>query len=377
MSTSSLFSCCDCCFLTDKAKQCTEFRSQEVVLLPKVASSMNSVIPAKLFEFQQMPAAFTVHPQIPVSSKQPYTHETELSRSFELATKSGSNEGSYELLGNAHQNRDLLPMLEYSLYYDIQRRTLLVFLHQCLHLDPQGASKGAIASYVVLFLLPNKDEVMESKVVENTLDPIFHQVFEFSGIQIEELRQQVLMFRIYRKDKLLSNSLIGSVSVPLDQADLYNELVLAVIDDKMEKRLGSLGEVLISLTFNPQSSCLRGVLLKVANLQRKDALIRTIDPYVAINFLEGNARKEKWKSSTKKDSIMVVYNEPFQFCSSNNFSDTTLEIVVLNYDRFGRDEVIGKVSIGLNVSSDSGRAHWSEALSSPNHAVSRWHMLQS
>ena len=37
-------------------------------------------------------------------------------------------------------------------------------------------------------------------------------------------------------------------------------------------QVGSIGEVLFSLTFSPQSSLLQGVLLKVANLQRKDVL---------------------------------------------------------------------------------------------------------
>lgn len=75
---------------------------------------------------------------------------------------------------------------------------------------------------------------------------------------------------------------------------------------------------------------------------------------------------------------MAVYNEPFQFgVGSCSISDVVLEFAVMNYDRFGRDDAIGKVSLGLNVNSDTGRTHWSEVLSSPGHAVSRWHVLQS
>eukprot|EP00731_Ephydatia_muelleri_P029789 Em0021g312a len=328
--------------------------------------------------------AFPIHPQIPVTSKQPYAQSLELSGSFNESSvgsptfKSNLMDDSFELVGDAHQNRGiLLPRLEYSLYYDIQRRVLSVFLHQCFHLNPPGFSKGAVNSYVVLFLVPKKEEVLESKVVERTQDPVFNQVFEFGGIQLSELLQQTLMFRIYRQDRLVSSRLIGSVAVRMDQADLYNQPMVAFVDDKSEEKAGSPGEVLFSLTFSPHSSVLQGVLLKVANLQRKDVL-GTIDPYVMVNLLQGDARKEKWRSTTKKGSTMVVYNEPFQFgIRSCNISDLVMELVVMNYDRFGRDGVIGKVSVGLNVSGSTGRSHWSEVLSSPEHAVSHWHVLQS
>ena len=383
MSNSPLFSCCDCCF--GAAKKTPEQQGQEVALLP----------PEKVFEFQQLRPVFSIHPQIPVTSKQPYTQSLELSNSFESSTgshatsksnsstgshatsKSDSKYSSHELVGDAHQNMGLLPKLEYSLYYDIQRRTLSVFLHQCCHLDPQGSSRGTINSYVVLFLVPKNEEVLESKVVERSLNPLFNQAFEFGGIQVSELQQQTLMFRIYRQDKLLSSTLIGTVAVRLDQADLYNQPMVAFVDDKMEEKAGSPGEVLFSLTFSPQSNAIQGILLKVANLQRKDVL-GTIDPYVVVNLFQGEARKEKWKSTTKKGSMLVVYNEPFQFgIGSYNISDVMLEVVVMNYDRFGRNDVIGRAFVGLNVSDGAGRSHWSETLSSPEHAVSRWHILQS
>ena len=77
--------------------------------------------------------------------------------------------------------------------------------------------------------------------MERSLDPLFNQTFEFSGIQLFELRQQTLVFRIYRRDKLLSNSLIGSVVVKLEQADLYNQTLVAMIDEKTEGKVGAWG----------------------------------------------------------------------------------------------------------------------------------------
>ena len=74
--------------------------------------------------------------------------------------------------------------------------------------------------------------------MERTQDPVFNQVFEFGGIQLSELLQQTLMFRIYRQDRLVSSRLIGSVAVRMDQADLYNQPMVAFVDDKSEEKVG-------------------------------------------------------------------------------------------------------------------------------------------
>ena len=71
-----------------------------------------------------------------------------------------------------------------------------------------------------------------------------------------------------------------------------------------------------------------------------------------------------------------MYNEQFQFDIFNMTVDNIfLEFIVMDYDRFSRDDIVGTVRVGSDVTEESCRAHWEEVIASPNHAVSRWHRI--
>lgn len=50
---------------------------------------------------------------------------------------------------------------------------------------------------------------------------MFDQVFEFRTILSQELYSQVLVMQVYDHDKFASNDLIGSVLIPMKEAELY------------------------------------------------------------------------------------------------------------------------------------------------------------
>lgn len=100
------------------------------------------------------------------------------------------------------------------------------------------------------------------------------------------------------------------------------------------------------------------------------------DQYVKVSLYHKLIRQYQWKSSKKKQTISPTYNERFEFdVLDMNVDSLLLEILVMDYDRFGRDIVIGTVKIGANVSEDSCKVHWEEVIRSPNTAVSRWHCM--
>lgn len=71
-----------------------------------------------------------------------------------------------------------------------------------------------------------------------------------------------------------------------------------------------------------------------------------------------------------------MYNEQFAFdIRDMTLDNVALKFMVMDYDRFGRDIVIGTVMIGTNVTEDMSKAHWEEITKTPNHAVSRWHKM--
>ncbi len=89
-----------------------------------------------------------------------------------------------------------------------------------------------------------------------------------------------------------------------------------------------------------------------------------------------DVRLIQWKSSKKKQTLSPTYNERFEFdVRKMNVDSLVLEVLVMDYDRFGSDIVIGMVKIGADVSEASCRAHWEELVRSPGTTVSRWHNM--
>ena len=100
------------------------------------------------------------------------------------------------------------------------------------------------------------------------------------------------------------------------------------------------------------------------------------DPYVKVYILHKGKKHDKWKSTVKRNTLLPIFNEPFQFEISNlNVLDLSLEIVVMDYDRFSSDDVVGQVLVGPNAKEEMGRTHWEELISNPNQPISRWHAI--
>ncbi len=96
---------------------------------------------------------------------------------------------------------DTQPTILYSLYYDIQRATLSVHIKQLFNLSLRRKHK-TLDTYVALYLLPRQVEVFESKIVRDSLNPIFDQEFEFTGQPgMQILKKHAIVFKIYGYSK--------------------------------------------------------------------------------------------------------------------------------------------------------------------------------
>lgn len=193
--------CCDCC--DDEKDDSTKYEKVDEVNIDVVLPQFEKVPLDKVFEFKQPRVPMPVHPQI-----FGYTAITE------QPTASGSSDTSS--ITTPSDN----PQLHFSLYYDIQRRTLTVHLMEATNL-PGKDRRGASDPFVILFLLPNKEEIFESKVQKKTHNPVFNEVFEFSGLLPNEIRRQTLVLRMLDKDSSSSSNDIGTVVLHLEEADLY------------------------------------------------------------------------------------------------------------------------------------------------------------
>lgn len=123
--------------------------------------------------------------------------------------------------------------LQFSLYYDIQRRTLAVTLQSACSVPSKEVS-GSSDFFVSIFLLPNREQVHQTKVQSGTHDVMFNQMFSFQGIFSEELYEQVLVLQMFSHDKHTRDHLLGTVIVPLKEADLLGVTLIRKIGDGRE-----------------------------------------------------------------------------------------------------------------------------------------------
>ena len=100
------------------------------------------------------------------------------------------------------------------------------------------------------------------------------------------------------------------------------------------------------------------------------------DPYVKIYLIYKNKRVHKWKTAVKKNTLVPIYNESFQFdISEMDIREVCLEIWVMDYDWFSRNDKMGVVYVGVNSPQEVGRSHWLEVVNSPEHMASHWHTI--
>lgn len=53
-----------------------------------------------------------------------------------------------------------------------------------------------------------------------------------------------------------------------------------------------------------------------------------------------------------------------------------LILTVVDYDRIGTSDAIGKVTLGCNATGSELR-HWSDMLASPRRPIAQWHSLKN
>ncbi len=100
------------------------------------------------------------------------------------------------------------------------------------------------------------------------------------------------------------------------------------------------------------------------------------DPYLKVYLVHKGVRQAKWVTSVKRHTLSPVFNESFQFDVSQNYiQDLCLEFVMMEHERFSRNDPVGVFFIGEHTVMESGRLHWNETVSSPQAAISRWHSV--
>lgn len=114
------------------------------------------------------------------------------------------------------------------------------------------------------------------------------------------------------------------------------------------ERPTKLGNLTFSVTHDEQKCALMVTIVKADDLPPRDINLGGCDPYVKLQLLP--EKKHKCKTRVLRKTLSPTYDETFTFygVTSNQIQTTTLHFVVLSFDRFSRDEIIGEVIYPLS-----------------------------
>ncbi|XP_075924691.1 synaptotagmin-1-like [Petromyzon marinus] len=272
------------------------------------------------------------------------------------------------------KEEERLGKLQFTLDYDFQSTQLTVGILQAAEL-PALDMGGTSDPYVKIFLLPDKKKKYETRVHRKTLNPVFNESFSFK-VPYSELGGKTLVMMVFDFDRFSKHDVMGEVRVPMNTVDLghvteeWRELESA---DKEEQE--KLGDVCFSLRYVPTAGKLTVVVLEAKNLKKMD-VGGLSDPYVKIHLMQNAKRMKKKKTTIKKNTLNPYYNESFSFeVPFDQIQRVQVVITVLDYDKLGKNEPIGKLYVGCNASG-AGLRHWSDMLANPRRPIAQWHTLQ-
>ncbi|CAK9298020.1 unnamed protein product [Gordionus sp. m RMFG-2023] len=289
----------------------------------------------------------------------------------ELEVNMEHNEDAQSNKSEKHLGR-----LKYKLDYDFQQNQLAVSVIEAQELPGMDIS-GTSDPYVKVYLMPDKKKKFETKVHRKTLNPVFDETFIFK-MPYSELGAKTLIFAIYDFDRFSKHDQIGEVRLPLKHIDLgqvvedWKDITSAQVEDGKGSHLG---DICFSLRYVPTAGKLTIVVLEAKNLKKMD-VGGLSDPYVKIALMQNGKRIKKKKTSIKKCTLNPYYNESFTFeVPFEQIQKVSLIITVIDYDRIGSSEAIGKVVLGCNATGVELR-HWSDMLAQPRRPIALWHTLQ-
>lgn len=280
----------------------------------------------------------------------------------------GEDENKCSKLGN----------LFFSVEYDKEKSALMVSVVKAVDLPAKDPSVGSSDPYVKLQLLPDKRHKVKTRCLRKTTSPTYDEMFTFYGISENQIHGITLHFVVMSFDRFSRDDIIGEVVCPLAGLEIGTKEV-CLNQEIRQRQYRSLsqghGELLVSVCYQPAANRLTVVVLKARNLPKMD-ITGSSDPYVKIYLLYNGQRIAKKKTHVKKRTLHPVFNESFVFDVPYNegLTNISLECLVLDWDRVAKNEMIGRMEIGLNKDGLE-QQHWQEVINCPRKQIAEWHKM--
>uniref|UniRef100_A0A8C4ZTV7 Double C2-like domain-containing protein alpha n=1 Tax=Gadus morhua TaxID=8049 RepID=A0A8C4ZTV7_GADMO len=294
-----------------------------------------------------------------------------------------------------------LGTLEFDLLYERATSSLHCTMLRAKGLKPMDFN-GLADPYVKLHLLPGacKANKLKTKIVRNTLNPVWNETLTYCGITEEDMYRKTLRVSVCDEDRLTHNEFIGESRVALRRVkpDLNKHfklclehppplpsptamssalrgisLYLREWENDQQRSLEERGRLLLCLQFLPPGGLSVGVK-RCAHLAAMD-VNGFSDPYVKTYLKPDLQKKSKHKTSVIKKTLNPEFNEEFFYeISFSDLTSKTLEVTVWDYDLGKSNDFIGGVSLGCHSQGDSLQ-HWVDCLKNKGTKVERWHTL--
>ncbi|KAI3982183.1 hypothetical protein MKX01_019089 [Papaver californicum] len=243
--------------------------------------------------------------------------------------------------------------------------------------------------YAVVYIRPLADRMKKSKTINNQLNPIWNEHFEFI---VEDASTQHLIVKIYDDEGVQASELIGCAQVLLKDLepgkvkDVWLKLVKDLDLQRDTKNRGQVHMELLYIPFamenafnNPfapkfsmtslekalksgSDESEAGDLEKAANQRRREVIVRGVlsvtvisaeevpatdimgkaDPYVILSLKKSGSKN---KTRVVNDSLNPVWNQTFDFVVEDGLHDMLI-LELYDHDTFGKD-YIGRCIITL------------------------------
>ncbi|XP_075245569.1 synaptotagmin-9-like [Convolutriloba macropyga] len=266
--------------------------------------------------------------------------------------------------------------LTFSMHFVPSENQLRVRIIKAADLPPKDVT-GTSDPYVKVQLLPETKTKYQTKVIKKCLHPSFNETFVFD-VTLEELPNRMLQLTVYDFDRFTRHDFIGRVLIPdiLDEQDIYSEAILTKNLTNVEGAdKAELGDLMLTLVYLPSARRLTVIVVKAVNLKIMD-ITGASDPYVKVSLLQGGKRVRKRKTTVHRRTVNPVFNEALFFdIGEEQLTDSHLIVQVIDHDRIGRNELIGALEIGSQVTSGSGGVHWRDCIAHARKPVTMWHTL--
>ncbi|XP_037538801.1 synaptotagmin-1b [Nematolebias whitei] len=298
--------------------------------------------------------------------------DTEMDGGHDETTKHESKETN--LSQTEPKEVEKLGRLRFTLDYNFTENILVVGILQAEELPAMDVG-GSSDPYVKLYLLPDKKKKFETKVHRKTLEPNFNETFTFK-VPYTDLGGRTLVMTVYDFDRFSKHDAIGTVKIPMSSVDFSQSLQEWRDLQKAEKEESErLGDICLSLRYVPTAGKLTVVVLEAKNLKKMD-VGGLSDPYVKIHLMQSGKRLKKKKTTIKKNTLNPYYNESFSFeVPCEQIEKVQIAVTVLDYDKIGKNDAIGKLLLSGNSSGTELR-HWSDMLANPRRPIAQWHSLK-